>query len=210
MLDEWRVDGRRFHERHRDRHTVVLELHAQGVGVALDGVFGCGISSEKRRRTIGRNRTDVDDGASAPPEMTNGRAASVDNAPEIHIEQAPFVDERRFRQLSIHADAGVVNPRVEATELLDGQIRDPVNSVGICDIRDDMEGLAAAPANAAHDVQQVPLISRCEDDARTRIRRHFCGREANAARCAGNDDDLFGKRFELDVHTGTRAKLVPG
>ena len=47
---------------------------------------------------------------------------------------------------------------------------------------------------------EVVAVARDEHDARTTLRRLFCSDETDAARGTGNDDDLFVKRQERNLH----------
>jgi hypothetical protein len=129
----------------------------------------------------------------------------VDDAPEVHVEQPPFVCEGRLRQLSIHPDTGIVDPRIEAAELLDREVRDRIHGVRVGDIGGDVECTAAGASDSIDCREQVTFVARGEHHPGTGLSRHLGGRQSDPTGGAGNDHYLVRKRLEAEIHGGVRS-----
>ena len=124
VLREWRVDRTGLDQRDPDGNAVVLELHAQRIGVAFHCVLRCAVDAEQRRRQIRHLAADIDDRPAARPHVLHGNLAAVARRPRSSSRRACASLDRLLEQPAVHPDAGVVHPRVDAAELAHRRHRD--------------------------------------------------------------------------------------
>src|SRR5207249_9432144 len=89
----------------------------------------------QRYGAVGHDRADVDNRTAAVPQVRNRCAASVNDAPEVHVEQAPLVVEWDICRLAVDGNPRVIDPGVETAELLDRAVPDFLYRGGIGHIR---------------------------------------------------------------------------
>ena len=145
VLSIGRVDGGRLDEADRDRGARFFQLHAQGVGEALDGVLRRAVHALPRNGAVGQRAADVDERAAAVAEMLGRDAGPVDDPPKVRVQQAPVIRVGDVGHTAIDRHAGVVDPGVKAAKARNGQVRHDTERRFIGDVGDLVHGLAALP-----------------------------------------------------------------
>src|SRR5206468_3023328 len=119
-------------------------------------------------------------------------AAAVHHAPEAGVEDLALLFEWLIDEPAVHPDAGVVDPRVDAAELLHRASRHIFELPRLGHVGGHVEVTAAGPPDPLGGVAELTFAARGEHDAGPLPRRHFgCG-ESDPARSAGDNDDLIG------------------
>src|SRR5215207_10798210 len=126
---------------------------------------------------------------------------SVDHAPIVDLELPALILERDLGHLAVERDGGVVHPRVEAAEAVLGHFGDALDVCALADIRRDDHGPSAAAGAFVGDLAQRLLVACSEHEARAAVGRHLGGGAPDAARGAGDDDDLLFERLQLNSHS---------
>src|SRR5205085_9954403 len=103
-------------------------------------------------------------------------------------------------QLAVDRDARVVDPRVEAAEARDRLAGDATHVLLPPHVRDDVSGLAARAFDLPDELFKRLLAPRGDDEARAAFGRRPRGDESDAARSAGDYDDLILQLFEFNAH----------
>jgi hypothetical protein len=189
-------------QRDGNRQTLMLQFHAQGVGKAVDGELGRGIGALHRGGAVAEEAAHVDDcPCNTPfPVMPNRRQGSVDDTRIGCLEHPPPVRHRHVPDLAEDGDAGVVHPGVEMTKFLHGGIGHRLHIFLLANVACASDSPATAVPDLVGKLVQRRLVARGKHDRSALSRRFSCGDEANAAAGAGNDDDLLGKRLQLQTH----------
>ena len=118
--------------------------------------------------------------------------AAVHDAPEVDVEELALVGQRHLRQLPVDRQPGVIHPGVDRAELEQGRFAEPGHRVWVGDVgrRPRRRGRRCGADLVGHAAFRSSFVARRQDDARAAARRHPRGREPDAARCAGDHDDL--------------------
>jgi hypothetical protein len=95
---------------------------------------------------------------------------------------------------AVDARAGVADPGVEAPEALHRRTRDAVHRLLVGDVRHDVDDGAAGRADLRDEAAQVLLGPCGGDDLRAALGEHPRGSTADAARRAGDHDNLLADR----------------
>ncbi len=182
-----------------------LELAAQRVGEALDGVLGDRVHGLHRERQVGGDGAEVDKGSATLFEGAKGGGGPVHDAPEVGVEEAAVVFVGDLFELAPEAEPGVVDPCVEAAVLVDGELGEAVDLLAGADVGDAIDGFAAVRDDFVDDLVKSIFVARGEDDLGAGLRGLISGGETNAAGGSGNDDSLPGKGLECKFHGTVRA-----
>jgi hypothetical protein len=117
-------------------------------------------------------------------------AAAVNHASIIHVEQTARARNRGLLSLAVNVNAGIVDPGVKPVEFLRPRNPPSAGSQNRSH-RDEVFRFAAMVSDARGYFFQGTFVPAVEN--------HLCplpggklgGFHADAARCVGNDDDLF-------------------
>ena len=101
-----------------------------------------------------------------------------------------------------HADAGVVDPDVDAAERLTASLRDALDRREIGDVGGDGDGAAAERFAFARERVQQPLAPRRQHQAGALAREGQRGGAADAAGGAGDDDAAARHRLRVELRAG--------
>lgn len=96
--------------------------------------------------------------------------------------------------------AGIVDPGVEAAELLDSPLGDPLHVLKAAHIRHHRDGSGAFCLTVSREILQGGLVPRDEDELCSAISQGTRGRQADAARCSGQNHHLLSDRLETHCH----------
>ena len=146
------------------------------------------------------DRTEIDQRPATCLEVLQRFQRPVDQPPEVGVEELAHFGHRYLFEPPVHADAGIVDPGIETTEPVESRLCDTRDVFLPGNVSHDRQGLAAGLSDlVGQRVQRIPASGR-QHEFRTTSGRHAGRREADARRCAGDDDDLMFESFELDRH----------
>src|SRR5829696_4716364 len=169
----------------------------------LDGVLRRRVLGLVGHRAVAEHAADVDDGAAAAPaDMLGGDERAVDDAPVVDLELAPLILDRKLTHIALERDRGIVHPGVDAAEGLGCDLGDALDVLAFRHVRRDDNRLPAAPDAFAGHLPQRVLVAGREHEPGAALGGHLRGGAADAARGAGDDDDLLFERLQRDAHRG--------
>jgi hypothetical protein len=148
------------------------------------------------------------------PTMTAGRGASTN---QVRLDHAPVQRHGNLVEQPDHADAHVVDPDVDATERLDGGLRERRHRVRVRHVGGhDQDRGATRFAFGGDDVQRASVPRRQHEPAAA-FGERMRGRAPDAAGGPGQDDDGAGWGMELHASSrlasrtrGKRGSRMPG
>jgi hypothetical protein len=103
------------------------------------------------------------------------------------------VGRRDVEDIAENGNPGVVDPGVEPAVDGDGDVGDALDILFVADVGDDVCRFPAGGDDLLGQGLQRLFVSSGNHQRRAALRRHSRGDQADAARCASDDDDLFGK-----------------
>lgn len=97
-----------------------LHLHAERIGKRFGGMLGCGIHPPQYQGAVRQSAPYVNNGPGliALFEVPGCFQGSVDQSPEIGLEQPPHIFDQFVQESPVHRHARIVDPRVESSEHL--------------------------------------------------------------------------------------------
>jgi len=124
--------------------------------------------------------------------MFRGNQRSMHQAPVIRVEEFSLVFERDVVKLSIYRNAGVVDPRIEATERFNCDVGDVLDLLAIAYVGNGIFCLSAKIANFIRQLAERTAGSRRQHQTRPSACGHARSDEANATRGTRDHDGLLG------------------
>src|SRR5215213_4589272 len=123
--------------------------------------------------------------------MLCGDARAVNQSPVVRLEKLAVVFHRNVQHAPVNRDASVIDPRIEAAEMLNGSVRNPPDILFLPDICNDRDGLAAISFNFILKLAERVTASRREHKLCALLRCHSCRYQTDAARSTRNHNDLL-------------------
>lgn len=167
----------------------VVEFRFEGVEVALDGVFACGVGGAHGGGHVAGNATDDADGALAAREhMREEGACELDGRKEVDVHDFTRGAFGGFEGGGALGDAGVIEEDIDVSFPCDGVF----HGLCACVCVDDIEGedeRAVRPDFFGHVCERF-FASCAQDDVGAFVREGFGGCPSDAGACAGDPDHL--------------------
>ena len=123
--------------------------------------------------------------------MAHRREAAVYDAPVVGAEQSFVVGGRRVNQPGVDRHAGVVDPPIDAAELLDGVKGGGLDLPQVADVGYREGDAPAFRLDPRCDPSQHRFVAGYEYHAGAAPRGQASSRKADARGGAGDHDDLF-------------------
>ncbi|BBF70691.1 hypothetical protein SBA_ch1_28910 [Sphingomonas bisphenolicum] len=112
---------------------------------------------------------------------------------------------RCIKKRSVNRYTGIVDPRVDTTEALDGSISRGIDRTCVAHIGDREGRNAAARTNIVNNPSQGLAIARNQKDLRPMARCAMRNEQADAGTRASDDHHLFAKWLEKRLQAGRPA-----
>src|SRR3954471_4145528 len=184
----------------RDWRTFFLKLHAERVRKALNRVLGRRVDALQRNGAIRCHAADVDQRAAMLPELGQGNQRAINLSPEVRFKELTHIRLRELLDPTPNADAGVVHPGIDTAKGLNGLGCEALKILAATDIANQSYRPAPFSLNFPDRLVQRLPGPPCEHYGCALRGCHSRRRQPNAARCAGDDDNLIGQAFEPNCH----------
>src|SRR5437868_5040998 len=96
--------------------------------------------------------------------MFDGGQRAIHDAPKVDVKEPPMVLVTDLVELTEDRNAGVVDPGIEAAEVVDSRLRDSLDILGTADIGDDMGRLATGQPNVVLNCRECLAVAGGENE----------------------------------------------